>query len=72
MNLDVNTLLAGLLVSSIGFVLMAYGKKMSRVPHLAVGIVMLVYPYFIPGALLTLAIGALLVGLLWVGVRAGY
>jgi hypothetical protein len=71
MDFDANTLLAGLLVSSIGFVLMAYGRKTGRVVHVCAGVVLLIYPYFVPGALLVLAIGVLLLALLWLGVRAG-
>jgi hypothetical protein len=47
MTFDANYLLASLLVSSIGFVLLVYGKRMARLPQLAVGIVLLVYPYFL-------------------------
>ena len=72
MSLDAPTLLAGLLVSSIGFVLLSYGKKMTRPPHLIAGLILMVYPYFIPGAILTLAIGALLLTLLWLAVKRGY
>ena len=72
MDIDANSLLAGLLVSSIGFVLFVYGKRMKRVPHLGAGIILLVYPYFVPGALVMLAIAACLLGLLWVAVRMGY
>jgi hypothetical protein len=71
LNLDANTLLAGLLVSSIGFVLLTYGRKASRFPHLCTGLILLVYPYFVPGALLTLGIGALILTLLWIAVRSG-
>jgi hypothetical protein len=45
MALDANALLAGLLVSSIGFVLMAYGRKTGRVVHVCTGLVLLIYPY---------------------------
>jgi hypothetical protein len=72
MSLDASTLIAGLFVSSIGFVLLRYGKKMARPPHLLTGVILLVFPYFVPGALLTLAIAAVLLGLLWVAVKQGY
>jgi hypothetical protein len=72
MNLDPGTLLAGLLVSSIGFVLLSYGKKMTRPPHMAFGLVLLVYPYFVTNVLLTLVICAVLLFLLWVAVKRGY
>jgi len=72
MDLDVNALLAGLLVSSIGFVLFSYGRKMRRVPHVMAGLILLVYPYFISNVLLIFVIAALLCTLLWLAVRAGH
>ena len=72
MDIDANSLLAGMLVSSIGFVLFAYGKKQSRFPQLVVGLVLMVYPYFVPSVLLMFGIAVCLLGLLWLGVRAGY
>ena len=69
MSFDGPTLIAGLLVSSIGFVLLSYGKKMSRPPHMLAGLILLVYPYFVPGAILTLIIAAVLLGLLWFAVK---
>jgi hypothetical protein len=72
MSFDSSSLLASLLVSSIGFVLLSYGKKMSRPPQMLTGLVLLVYPYFITNAWLMLAIGAALCGLLWLAVKNGY
>jgi len=72
MSFDTPTLIAGLLVSSVGFVLLSYGKKMSRPPHMLTGLILLVYPYFVPGAILTLAIAAVLLGALWFAVKNGY
>ena len=72
MDFDANSLLASLLVSSIGFVLFVYGKKMARVPQLAIGLALMVFPYFVSGAIWILLIGALVLGLLWVAVRAGW
>jgi hypothetical protein len=72
MDFDGATLIAGILVSGIGYVLFRYGKKMSRPPHLAVGLCMLIYPYFVPGALLAMSIGAGLLLLLWIAVKWGY
>jgi hypothetical protein len=69
MSFDGPTLIAGLLVSSIGFVLLSYGKKMSRPPHMLMGLILLVYPYFVPGAILTLVIAAVLLGALWFAVK---
>ncbi len=72
MSFDGNTLLASLLVSSVGFVLMAYGKKMARAPQLIAGVVMLVYPYFVGNALLMLGIGAGIALLTWLAIARGF
>jgi hypothetical protein len=71
-DLDAGSLIAGLVVSGVGFVFFSYGRKMSRAPHVIVGIVMMVFPYFIPSVLVMLAVGALLCGLLYMATRAGY
>ena len=60
MDFGANALLACLLVSSVGFVLLVYGKKMSRPPQLGVGILLLVFPYFVSGAIWILLIAAAL------------
>ena len=68
MDLTAGTLIASSLVSTVGFGFFLYGKKQVRFPQLVVGLVMMVYPYFITGALamwgiacgLVLALGALL------------
>ena len=55
----------------MGFVAFAYGKRQGRVPHMAVGAVLLIYPYFVSNVLLMLGIAVALVGLLWLGTRMG-
>ena len=72
MSFDGPALIAGFLVSCIGFVLLSYGRKMSRPPHLLTGLILLAYPYFVPGAIWTLVIAAVLLGMLWVAVKSGY
>jgi hypothetical protein len=71
-DFDPTWLLVSLVVSGVGFVLFNYGRKMSRVPHLVSGIVMMVYPYFIrawlPMSIVAVAISAVL----WVVVRLGW
>lgn len=72
MNFDVNSLLASVLVSSIGFVLFVYGKRMRRLPQLAVGLMLLLYPYFVSGVALMFGIAVVLLFLMWVALRFGY
>jgi len=68
-DFDVTTLALSFLIGGVGFVLVAYGKKMSRVPHIAAGIVMIVYPYFVSSVILSLAIFAVLSGGLFFAVK---
>lgn len=70
--MDAGSLIAGLVVSGVGFVFFSYGRKMSRPPHVIIGIIMMVFPYFVPSVNAMFAIGALLCGLLYMATRAGY
>jgi len=71
MDFDANVLLASILPSSIGLVLFVYGKRQGRVPHMAMGVVMMIFPYFIPSIPIMLGITAVLCLALWLGVRQG-
>jgi hypothetical protein len=70
-SLDGNSLLASLFVSSIGFVLFAYGRKQARYPQVLSGLVLLVFPYFVTGVLPMFAIALVILAGLWGAVRAG-
>jgi hypothetical protein len=70
-DFDANALLASLVPSSIGLVALIYGKRQGRVPHIAIGLVMMVYPYFVSNVLVMLGIAAVLSLALWLAVRAG-
>jgi hypothetical protein len=70
-TVDANSLLASLLVSSIGVGLFLYGKKQSRLPQLVVGIIMVGYSYFVSDVLLMFAIAAVLIGLLFLALKLG-
>jgi hypothetical protein len=71
MSFDPNVLLASLVVSGVGFVLFKYGRKQSRFPHVAIGLAMLVYPYFLSDVPWMLGVMVLLLGLLWLATRLG-
>jgi hypothetical protein len=45
-DIDASSLIAGLFVSSVGIVLLSYGKKMSRPPQMVGGLLLVVFPYF--------------------------
>ncbi len=69
MSFDPASLLVSLVVSSIGFVGFVYGKRQSRLPHMAAGLVLMIYPYFVPNVLLMAGIGVAIVALWIVAVR---
>jgi hypothetical protein len=67
-----STLITGFIVSSVGFVLFKYGRKMERAPHIITGLVLIVFPYFVPYWIAAVGIAALLCVLLYLATRAGY
>jgi len=69
---DASSILAGMAVSSVGFVLFKYGRKQQRPPQMLGGLLLMVFPYFIPSVIWMLVVGAVICALLWVAVRAGY
>jgi hypothetical protein len=72
MDFTPGNLFASLFIGSIGFGLFMYGKKQERIPQLAAGVVLSVYPYFVPNVGWMIGIGvAILAGLTFL-VRAGY
>jgi len=71
MDLDPGNLLVSLLVSGAGFVAFSYGRKQRRMPQMAIGVVLMVFPYFVADILLMMAIAAALLALLWWLVRRG-
>jgi hypothetical protein len=71
MDLDGGSLIASLIVSSIGFVVFAYGKRLERLPQVIVGLVLMGFPYLVPDTLLMSAIASVLLVGLWIVVRFG-
>ena len=69
---DPTALLASLLIGVAGFALFVYGRKQQRFPQLLVGLALMIYPYFIDGALLMTGIAAALLALLWGATRLGW
>jgi len=72
LGFDPKWIFASLVISSIGFVLLHYGKKMGRIPQLVVGLLMMIYPYFVTALLPMVIVGAALCVGLWVVVRLGW
>lgn len=58
-------LIGGFLFSGIGFVAFAYGKKMSLLRTMLLGIVLMVYPYFFSNTWLLYGIGSALTAALF-------
>ena len=71
-NWTAGQMFAMFFVSVIGWAVFAYGKKQRRPPQLAAGVLLMVYPYFVPGLLAMCAVGVGIVGLLWLAVRVGW
>jgi hypothetical protein len=72
MNLDANSILASMLVGSIGFVAFVYGKRQRRLPQMIVGVALMVYPYFVPSVPWMLGICAAIVAALILALRLGF
>jgi hypothetical protein len=69
--MDGNMILAGFAVSTVGFGFFMYGKKQSRPPQLAFGLITMIYPYFGGTPLIVIGVFFLLLALMWVAIRAG-
>jgi len=54
-----SALFLGLFISLVGMAAFAYGKKTSRVVPLAGGLVLMIYPYFVPNTLAMAVIAGL-------------
>jgi hypothetical protein len=72
MDLDANALLASLLIGLVGAACFMYGKRQGRVPPMLVGVVMCIYPYFVPGVAVMVVIAVVLLTALWATARLGY
>jgi hypothetical protein len=70
--IDSTLIFLSLITGGIGTVLMVYGKKQGRWPHLVAGIAFIVYPYFADTLALAVGIGVLIGVGLWLLVRQGY
>ena len=72
MSLDPAVLFLGMMISSIGLGLFVYGKKQERIPQLAIGLALMVMPYFTSAIRPLTGIAFLLLMMLWWAVRAGW
>ena len=72
MSFDESSLFLSLIVGGVGFVLLAYGKKQQRLPHIFAGLALMVYPYFVNGWLMMAGVGVAICVALWWAIRVGY
>jgi hypothetical protein len=72
LTIDPTWLFVSLIPGGIGFVLLVYGKKEQRWPHMVAGLLFIVYPYATPTLVSLTATGAVIGLLLWYAVRQGW
>jgi hypothetical protein len=72
MSLDANDIFLSLITGGIGFVLLVYGKKQGRWPHLVAGLALMAYPYLVSGIAADLGVGIAIGAALWLAVRQGW
>ena len=53
-------ILASVIFGSIGFAAFIYGKKQTNFKTLAIGVILMVYPYFVQNPIALFAIGTVL------------
>jgi hypothetical protein len=61
-----SVLFAMLMFSIIGLLAFKRGKREVHLPHIIIGLVLMLYPYFVPAGLWLWAAGIVLTGLLFV------
>jgi hypothetical protein len=72
MDLDANALLASLFIGLIGAACFVYGRRQGRLPPMAVGAAMVIYPYFVPNVLAMAGVAVALLAAMWAAMRAGW
>lgn len=72
MSFDPSVLFFGMVISSVGLALFVYGKKQARLPQLAVGLAMMVFPYFTSTLRPLVGIAGVLMLFLWWAIRMGW
>ncbi len=64
-SFDPFNLLAGFIFGTIGFGAFVYGKKLELWQPRAIGLILMVYPYFVSNSILLWSLGVGLLVLLW-------
>ena len=63
--MNTTTILASVFFGSIGFGAFIYGKKQSNFKALVIGVILMVYPYFVANTIALFATGTILTVLLF-------
>jgi len=71
-KIDATWLLLSLVISAVGMGLFIYGKKQSRIPHLVVGVILMIYTYVVTSALWMILIALAILAALFMLVRLGW
>lgn len=58
--MSTSSLMAAILFGSVGFAAFIYGKKQSSAKPLAIGILLMAYPYFVQNATIVWLVGIIL------------
>ena len=66
------SIVVGGFISLVGMALLLYGRKEVRVPHIVVGLILVVYPYFVGIWWLQILIAVMLLSGLSLVSRLGY
>ena len=69
--MDLNSILVGVFVSLVGLALLMYGRKQTRLPHMVVGLILIVYPYFVGNIVIQLGVAVALLAALALASRLG-
>jgi hypothetical protein len=71
MDMNPSNLMASMLIGTVGLGIFMYGKKQQRLPQLVTGLVLMAFPYFVASTAWMFGIGAGVIAVLVVVVRAG-
>ncbi len=71
MDISTPALFLSLAIGAVGGGFFLYGKKQQRWPQMAGGVVLCVYPYFVPNLWAMAGIGVAIVVAVWIAVRRG-
>ena len=72
MHFDPGAFVLATLIAGVGSALFIFGKRQVSLPHMLVGGIFVIYPYFISNNWLMIIIALLLSSILWLLTRMGW